>query len=80
MAKIKKKSEFAGIGCLFQGVGLVLLFWFPFGTIMGVILLFYGSFRSIVLKCGDCGNTVERGAKLCPTCKAQLGKHAKPAA
>lgn len=72
MAKKVKKTEFAGTGCLLQGFGLLLLFFFPIGTIAGVGLLLYGSIKSTKLICGACGNRIEKTANLCPTCKAAL--------
>lgn len=56
-------------GCLLQCLGLLFLFAFPVGTIIG-ILLFIASF-SISGKtiCGNCGNSIEDTANICPTCK-----------
>lgn len=68
----KRKSEFAGAGCLIQLVGLVLLFFFPIGTIFGVALLLYGSAKSIKLVCSSCGNTVEKTSTMCPHCRASF--------
>lgn len=73
-AKKKHKSEFAGIGCVIQGLGLVLLFFFPIGTIIGAVLLLVGSTMSIKLICSSCGNIVEKTAKICPTCKSNFSK------
>lgn len=71
-AKLKRKSEFAGTGCVLQGLGLVLLFFFPIGTIIGVVLLLVGSSKSVFWACSNCGNRLNRGVKQCPACTAQL--------
>lgn len=77
-AKKKRKSEFAGAGCLVQGIGLALLFFFPIGTIVGVVLLIAGSAMSVKLVCGNCGNKVESEAKMCPVCRADFSKPLAP--
>lgn len=69
-AQKKTKSEFAGTGCVIQAIGLVLLFLFPIGTIVGIILLVYGSMKSVKRVCSRCGNTVESSSKICPHCKS----------
>jgi uncharacterized membrane protein len=69
MARKKKKGEFVGIGALLQGIGLVLLFFFPIGTLIGIILFFVGSAKAFKLICDNCGNGVEKTALICPTCK-----------
>ncbi len=72
MAKKKKKSEFLGVGCLIEAVGLVLLFLFPIGTIIGVILLVVGSRYSYKYVCSECGNKVEKTSKICPHCNVKF--------
>ena len=72
MATKLKTTEFAGVGCLIQGLGLGLCFFFPIGTVIGVPLLIYGSWRSINHKCSACHNRVEKDARLCPFCKEPL--------
>lgn len=75
-ARIKTKTEFAGSGCLVQGLGLLLLlliFWFPFSTIAGLCLLIAGSQMSKRHYCGECRNPVaNRGVKICPTCHSNF--------
>jgi len=70
----KIKTEFAGSGCLIQGIGLILLFLFPIGTIIGIPLLIVGGISANKLVCKSCGNPVTKAAKICPTCKAQFQK------
>lgn len=73
VAKRKRKSEMAGVGCLIQGIGLGLLFFFPYGTLIGVVLLIYGSTKSIYLVCSNCGNRLtDKNVKICSVCKAHL--------
>src|SRR5438105_15204944 len=55
VAKKKRHSEFIGAGCLVQAIGIVLLFFFPIGTLIGVVLLIYGSGLAIKWRCGHCG-------------------------
>jgi len=70
----KIKSEFAGSGCLIQAVGLILLFVFPIGTIIGIPLLIYGGISANKLVCKNCGNPVTKAAKICPVCHARFEK------
>jgi hypothetical protein len=67
------KSQLAGMGCLLQLIGLILLFFFPIGTIIGLALLILGHFSARKLICGNCGNPVaSRSVKLCPARHAQF--------
>jgi rubrerythrin len=73
MASIKRKNEMAGVGCAIQGIGLALLLWWPIGTILGLVLLVYGSMRACYYVCGHCGNRIaDKGVKMCPVCKSVL--------
>ncbi len=74
MATKKIKYEFFGIGAIIQLIGLALLFFFPVGTVFGIMLLIYGSIKSKVYKCSECGIKLEKDVKICPNCKAQLNK------
>lgn len=75
MAQIKTKHEFAGSGCLVQGIGLILLFIWPLGTMAGVGLLLYGSIMSRRLVCSHCGNKIDsKGVMICPVCKESFGQ------
>ena len=69
MAYIKKKGEFIGMGCLIQALGLAVcfLFW-P----IGIIILIIGGRMAIKYVCSDCGNKVEKSARICPVCKSEL--------
>jgi hypothetical protein len=67
------KSQVAGMGCLLQLIGLILLFFFPIGTIIGLALLILGHFSARKLICGNCGNPLaSRSVKLCPACHAHF--------
>ena len=73
MAYIKKKSEFIGMGCLVQALGLAACFlFFPIGIIIGIIVLIIGGRMAIKYVCSDCGNKVDKGVRLCPACKSEL--------
>jgi len=80
-ARLEKKSEVAGIGCVVQAIGLL----FPFvgalggevGVVVGVVVmlafLVYGSHLSAKWVCGNCKNPVAgRDVRVCPTCRANL--------
>jgi hypothetical protein len=58
-----------GGGCFIQLLGLVLLIFFPIGTIIGIGLLISGGIlaRSNVV-CSSCGNKITRTSKKCPVC------------
>ncbi|HSW63665.1 MAG TPA: hypothetical protein VLH56_10215 [Dissulfurispiraceae bacterium] len=81
MAKIKTKTEFAGAGCLVQGVGILVglasFAVFPIGTLIGGLLglglLIHGSRMSQKLRCSDCGNPIaDRAVRICPVCRASF--------
>lgn len=78
---MKHHSEFAGSGCLVQGVGLLAPIIGLLGGVLGFIvgcvvclgLLLVGSQQSVKLLCGHCGNRVDnRHVTLCPSCKGKL--------
>lgn len=58
-----------GSGCLIQLVGLVLLFFFPIGTVFGIALLICGHLASYHWECGTCSTRINsRRASICPGC------------
>ncbi|MHB8109794.1 MAG: hypothetical protein ACYDHW_07150 [Syntrophorhabdaceae bacterium] len=70
MATIKTKYESVGLGALIQLIGVVLLFFFPFGTAFGIVLLIVGSVASRKYMCSDCGFKVpDKSVKICGNCK-----------
>jgi hypothetical protein len=72
-SKIRRKNEFAGTGCAIQGLGLLLVWWWPIGTVLGLGLLIYGSIKSGYFVCGNCGNRIaDREVRMCPVCKSRL--------
>jgi len=70
-AKIIKKSEFAGVGMWYQLIG-VLLCLTIIGAIIGVPLFLVGSSKSRVYKCSNCMNKIEKDARICPICRANI--------
>ena len=53
--------------------GIILLAFFPWGTITGIILLTLGWRRSFVPVCGNCGSKLaSTELKRCPGCHATL--------
>lgn len=77
-----RASEFVGVGCFIQGVGILCPFvgfmfaWVPgavFGLLAGLGLLLAGGRKAIVWKCGACMNRLSDGdIRVCPVCKASL--------
>lgn len=75
IGKIKHKIEIIGIGGLVQLAGLALVFFFPIGTIGGVMMLIIGGRMSHKLTCGECGNKIaDKDVKMCPVCSVRLEK------
>lgn len=81
MADKIKESEFVGIGCLFQGVGLLvcvfgLVYFGIYGgfifLVIGLVLAHAGGKQNKVYRCGECMNKVDQQSKMCPTCKINL--------
>lgn len=64
-ARIESKAELAGAGCLLQLAGLGLLFWFPIGTALGLVLMIYGALRARRPICGNCRIRSIAGRSLC---------------
>lgn len=81
-AKLKRKSEFVGEGCIWQGIGLLApvvgyyllgITGVVFGGIVLLALLVVGSNKSTKWVCGNCRNpVVDKGVRMCPVCKANL--------
>lgn len=63
-------GEFAGSGCFVQGLGILLLFLFPIGTVIGILLFFVGSAMAVKRICSLCGNRVDSSSRMCPHCRA----------
>lgn len=76
------KSDFIGIGCLTQGLGvLCLIVGFAAGGMLGALLgaavlfvcLVVGSNQSRYAVCGACSNRLASpDARMCPVCRAEL--------
>lgn len=72
-AKLETKFESAGVGCLWQTVGICVVWIFPIGTIIGLALFVYGSSKARYFRCGACKNRLsDKGVTLCPSCGATL--------
>ncbi len=81
-ARIKRKSELAGMGCLIQVIGLalpvigLLIAFIPgaiVGGILGLVMFAVGSRKALKYICGECGNPVDsKRVKLCPACKCDF--------
>lgn len=76
------KSDFIGVGCLTQGIGvLCLIIGFAaggmLGAFLGAIVLFVclvvGSNQSRYAVCGACSNRLAApDARMCPVCRVEL--------
>jgi len=73
MAKNKRARSTNVAGLLLEVVGILALFFFPIGTVIGIILLVVGARMTYSRICSDCGNKVEKTSKLCPTCGVRFG-------
>ena len=62
--KKKSKSTSSGGGCLIMVISVLLLFWFPIGTILGILLFFLGLTLAMNVKglwvCKNCSHQEER--------------------
>lgn len=77
-----EKSEFAGIGCLYQGVGVVAPFvgWVVAGYVgaaLGVIVFLalyaVGDKKAKILVCGNCHNRIASAdVRMCPVCRIRF--------
>jgi len=76
IARIKRASEFAGLGCAIQGLGLLIIivgFWNPILWIVGIILLLVGSAKSMHYVCGNCRNSLDsKHVTICPACHSHM--------
>ncbi|HAO78511.1 MAG TPA: hypothetical protein DCQ92_05945 [Verrucomicrobia subdivision 3 bacterium] len=71
--QIIRKGETFGVGCLVQLIGLVLLFIFPIGTIIGFAIMVCGQFMAYKLRCSICGAQISgKRVKMCPACRASF--------
>ena len=73
MAQLEKNTKGGCLGALLILIGIALLFVWPIGSLIGVILLICGALLGNGYRCGDCGNKVEsKLVKICPVCHARL--------
>lgn len=73
IAKLVSRSDFVGWGCLVQFIGVVLLFFFPLGTIIGLFVIIGGHRMAYKHYCGGCGNKLaDKNARLCGVCHSTL--------
>lgn len=75
-ARVQRASEFAGIGCAIQGLGLLTILigiWSPILWLVGILLLLVGSAKSIHYVCGHCRNRLDsKRVTICPACHTHL--------
>jgi hypothetical protein len=70
IATKKKVGESMGAGCVVQIIGLIFLFLFPIGTLLGIVLLVWGHRLSYKWQCSRCGSDVPKEGVVCPKCQA----------
>jgi hypothetical protein len=52
---------------------LVMFFFFPWGFLAGLVLLYFGWRESTTLSCSQCGSLIDsRDATQCPNCRARF--------
>lgn len=67
------KCEFAGVGCVVQGLALIVIWFFPIGTLLGIGLIILGSIMSKKWICPQCKNPLaSKDVKVCPACQASF--------
>lgn len=86
-AKLEKKRKSSTAGCLIQIIAFLLIGGIVFysrSLIFGIIgltifLVIFGfaGDMGLIWVCSSCGNTAEKGAKICPICKADFTKNQK---
>jgi hypothetical protein len=57
-------------GLAMELVGFLLLIWYPFGTILGPILVFLGWRKNNALRCSNCDEPTNAAATRCSKCRA----------
>jgi rubrerythrin len=73
LASYEKNTRGGLTGALLILGGVVMLFIWPFGTIIGLVLLVLGCSIGNGYRCGNCGNKIEsKFVKMCPTCSERF--------
>lgn len=68
---IDTKSETVGTGCLVQLIGLLVIWWFPIGTVVGLGLLLWGHCQARFPICSIYGTRLtSRKVIVCPACNS----------
>jgi hypothetical protein len=50
--------------------GFLLLLWYPIGTVIGPILVFFGWRKNNALRCSNCNEPTNAAATQCSKCRA----------
>jgi hypothetical protein len=50
--------------------GLLLMFWYPYGVIIGLILVAIGWWKARVWRCSNCEQIVSATSTRCPHCRS----------
>lgn len=69
LTTIKRVGTTFGVGCLIQIVALAVIFFFPIGTMLGIVLLIVGHSAAYHLECFTCGTKLNsKRVSVCPGC------------
>lgn len=72
-ATIEKKRTTTASGLFLEAAGFILLFLFPFGTILGICFIIAGVQASKKLVCSMCGSELSsKHVRLCWGCSAKF--------
>ena len=68
------KERFGLMSAVVQLIGFLILFWIPFGTIVGIVILVRGHLMYLygVHRCSECAEKVRPEARVCPHCAARF--------
>jgi predicted amidophosphoribosyltransferase len=57
-------------GVAMEIAGFLLLLWYPIGTVIGPILVFFGWRKNNALRCSNCNEPTNVAATQCSKCRA----------
>jgi DNA-directed RNA polymerase subunit RPC12/RpoP len=73
ITRLIKSPRDNGVSLTAAVIGLILLFFFPIGTVIGIILLVTSYAATDKYICSECGNKIDnKGVRICPTCHSRF--------
>lgn len=67
----KRKSRILSIpGLILEIGGFLLMFWYPIGTVAGLVLVIIGFKQSYALRCSNCEQPTTPKSNRCSNCRA----------